>query len=135
MDAAIAYKLAHPQQTYAKVAERFEVAASTLHDRMTDRHAAPGQRHSQNLSIEQEGAVINKINDYAERGTLLTPGHVKDLANALAERPVGINWVSTFIRRHRDKIISRFYRIQEAARIKADVLETRQAFHALVIEI
>ena len=66
MDAAIAYKRFHFSESYAKVAARFDVPASTLHDRLDryEYHAVRGARLNGNLSIPQEDALLAKINEY-----------------------------------------------------------------------
>ena len=102
------------------------------YNHFTGTHAVPCHCTLPNLSIKQEDTLITKINAYAERGTLLTPWHVTQLANALSERPVGVNWTSTFLRRHHDQVSLCFYQIQELARLKADTPSNRQAFYALV---
>ncbi|EIW70990.1 hypothetical protein TREMEDRAFT_26974 [Tremella mesenterica DSM 1558] len=135
MDAAIAHKKLHPKQSYTKVAEKFNVPSSTLYDRVTNTHAPRGINTQRNLSVIQETALLDKINSYAARGTLLTPRHIKQLAQILCGHSVGINWTSTFLRRHRDKVSSKYYRIQELSRLKADIPENRQAFYALVKEV
>ncbi|RXK37351.1 hypothetical protein M231_05338 [Tremella mesenterica] len=89
MDAAIAYKLANPSESLRKVAGRFEVSHVTLHDRLNNKHAPPGTLIPRNLSIIQEEALIAKINEYAARGTLLTPKHVGVFAQALCDHQLG----------------------------------------------
>ena len=132
MDAAVSYKHAHPRETLRSVAERFEVPASSLHYRLNNTHAPRGHQTPRNLSIVQEDALIDKINAYAERGTLLTPRHITQLAQALSERDLGRNWTTTFLHRHKDRVSSRFYRHQDLARIKADTPANRAAFLGLV---
>ena len=132
MDQAIAHKILHPETTYQQLSNQFGVAPTTIHDHLHGTHSPHSRHPSRKLSIEQEAALIDKINAYANRGTLLTPGHIRQLALALAKQPLGKNWTSTFLDRHRDVISSRFYRIQEAARLKADTPSNRQAFYELV---
>ena len=134
MDNAVLHKLQHPQESYTTVADRFDVASSTLHDRVTGKHAPPGHRQPRNLSIHHERVLLDKINAYATRGTLLTPGHIGTLAETLSERHLGRNWTSTFLKRHKDEVSSKFYKVQEVARLKADTPTNRQAFYSLVIE-
>ena len=128
----MAYKKQHPEESFSSLSKRFQLPSSTIHDHFIGSHADKGRRAHRNLSVEQEDAIIDKINAYAERGTLLTPQHINELAAALCESPLGRNWTSTFLRRHADKVSSRFYRIQELARLSADTPENRQAFYALV---
>ena len=132
MDQAIAYKQEHPGESFSSVSNLFQVPSSTLHDHFKGSHAAEGRHGPRNLSIEQEHALIRKINEYDERGTLLTPKHIKELAIVLCGHDLGRNWSSTFLRRNADMLSSRCYRVQEQARLAADAPEHRQAFYALV---
>ena len=132
MDAAISYKRQHPSESYLSVSKRFGVAASTLHDRLKDTHLPRGHRGIRKLSADQEDALISEINAYADRGTLLTPQLIAELAHSLGDVRLGRNWTSSFLNRHKDKVSSRFYRVQDLARIKADTPETRAAFLTLV---
>ena len=132
MDQAILYKRQHPSESYRTVSDRFDVASSTLQDRVAGTHAAPGKRLHRNLSTAEEDVLLAKIEAYASRGTLLSPQHIKDLAAILASHSMGRNWTSTFLQRHKDRLSLRFYRIQEVARLNADTPETRRAFYSLV---
>ena len=132
MDAAISYKRDHPQDSLSSVAARFQVATTTLHDHLTGTHSARGLNTPRNLSLIQEDALLDKINAYAKRGTLLTPGNITQLAKALCNHDLGRNWTTTFLRRHRDRVSSRFYRVQELARLRSDTPSNRAAFLSLV---
>ena len=132
MDAAVAYKLQNPSESISSISKRFKVPSSTLHDRLTNTHSSHDQRLRRNLSSVQEDVLVDKILAYAKRGTLLTPRHITELAQSLCGHQIGKNWTTKFIQRHSNKLSSRFYRVQDAARIKADTPETREAFLSLV---
>ena len=132
MDAAIARKHENPQEPILQVAASSHVASSTFHDRLTGKHGPRGEKGSRVLSVEQERVLLDKINDYAERGTLLSPAHITQLATALAGHTLGKNWTGTFLLRHKDSVNSKFYRVQEVSRLNADTPENRQAFYSLV---
>jgi len=83
------------------------------------------------LSNQQETILIEKINAYADRGTLLTPRHVQELAEGLCAHVLGVNWATRFIKRHSDQLTSRFHSYQELARQKPNTLENRTAFYNL----
>ena len=131
MQQAIAYKNQHPEESIHTVADRFHLPYSTFRDHLKGNHDVRGIRTLRNLSVAQEQVLVDKINAYADRGTLLSPRHVKELAQTLSGHTVGVNWTSTFLRRHKQDISSRYYRVQEIARIKADTPENRQAFYKL----
>ena len=122
----------HPSESYTKLSKRFGVPATTIRNRYSGTHAARGENTARHLSIIQEDTLIGSINAYADRGTLLTPKHVQQLAIRLCNHKLGRNWTSSFLHRHKDRVSSRFYKIQELARLKADTPETRKVFLTLV---
>jgi hypothetical protein len=65
MQAALQEHRAHPEKSYATLAAEFHVPKSTLHDRAKKTHAAPGVNTPRNLSLNQEEALVAKINDFA----------------------------------------------------------------------
>ena len=132
MDAALRQRSLNPSDSIRTAAKDNGVARSTLHDRETGLHAPRGVRTRRNLSVEQEQALVAEINRYADRGTMLEPRHITELAQALGKCEIGKNWTSTFLRRQKDHIVARFFSIQQASRLKADVYETRRAFFTLV---
>jgi len=132
MDRALRRRALHPEESLESIAQVEGVPKSTLHDRITGTHAPRGVRANRNLSVAQEGALLDKINAYADRGTLLAPRHITQLAEALCEHPVGCNWTTTFLKRHSDRITSKYWRIQELARLKADTPDTRRKFYTTV---
>ena len=132
MDAALAYKHQNPQESVAKVAERFNIASSTLHDHLTGRHSDRSTSMAGKLSTPQQLALIDKINGYARRGTHLAPGHIVQLAESLSGGEIQGGWVSRFLKRHKAKLSSRYLQVQEVSRIKADTPETRRMFYCLV---
>lgn len=88
MQQAIAYNREHPKETFSAVADRFLIPSSSLHDRLMGTHAPPSVHGPRHLSVEQEDALLDKINAYAARGTLLTPFHITQLAAALSQTPL-----------------------------------------------
>ncbi|EIW66860.1 hypothetical protein TREMEDRAFT_65270 [Tremella mesenterica DSM 1558] len=106
MEAAITYKKNNPSESLRKVAARFNISHVTLHDRLNETHLPSGIRTVRRLSVIQAEAILAKINQYAYRGTLLTPRHVRHFAQSLSTATLGINWTSTFLSRHRDRVSS-----------------------------
>ncbi len=101
-------------------ANRFEVSSSTLH-RLTGKHVPPKVAVSKKAVYRaRRRFTLTKINAYADRGTPLTPQHVSELASPLSDRPLGRNWTTTFLRRHADRVCSRYYRVQEVSRPRAE---------------
>ncbi|CAD6584754.1 MAG: hypothetical protein TREMPRED_003951 [Tremellales sp. Tagirdzhanova-0007] len=83
------------------------------------------------LSLEPQRVLIDKINGYATRGTLLTAPQVRAFAQAICGEHVGINGVGCFVERHKDVTPPTFFAYQEAARLKANTPKTRRAFYSL----
>jgi hypothetical protein len=129
LNAALAYRPQHPTMSISAVAREKKVAKSTLAARINGTHAPRGTKSNRNLSVVEEGVIIGKINQYAARGTLLQPRHIRQLAEGICGHQVGENWTSTFLRRHKDEVSSKYYGIQESARVKADTPEHRRAFY------
>jgi hypothetical protein len=98
MDAAVTYKNQHPSESYASVSDRFNIPKSTLHNRHKHTHLDHVPVARRQLSIAQEGQLLNQINRYASRDTLLTPGHITELAEAIHGARLGQNWTTRFIR-------------------------------------
>ncbi|ADV23647.1 Hypothetical Protein CGB_G6130W [Cryptococcus gattii WM276] len=132
IDLAVQHKREHPEESYKDVADAYKIPKSTLYNRRTFQHASRAAAVPRRLSIEQEEQLILKINEYASRGTLLAPRHVKELAEAICESSLGVNWTGRFVQRHKDRLHSRYFDFQELARFQADKIETRRAFYTLV---
>lgn len=60
MNEAVAHCILHPQESYERIGETFNISGSTLHDRITGAHAPRGVHGLCNLSIIQESALSNK---------------------------------------------------------------------------
>ena len=132
IDLAVEYKLSNPDESYKAVAERFEVARITLYDRCTGKHVSREKGAIRRVTPLQELELVAQINAYAVRGTLLTPQHVHELAEAIAGENIGTGWVNRFVKRHSDKITSRFFTYRELGRLQADTPATRLEWYNLV---
>ena len=121
-----------PEKSVRQVAREYDVAPGTLHDQITGRHVSSGKAWNRKLSLVQEDVLIAKINDYASRGTLLTPRHVRGLAEGLAGKKLDKDWVGRFVQRHPDRLSSRFHTYHELSGRQADTAETRKAWYSLV---
>jgi hypothetical protein len=97
-------------------ARRFEVSRSTLQKRLHEhsfRHEARANEHK--LTQFEEESLIEWILSMNLRENLFRSSLAKDMVNLLlASREttssliVGLNWISNFIKRHKDTIKSRF---------------------------
>ncbi|WRT65120.1 uncharacterized protein IL334_002062 [Kwoniella shivajii] len=87
---ATAYKRQHPEESFQTVSNAYNVASSTLYDHVTASRSLNTSHANKALSDPMEMALVNKVNDYADRGTLLSPAHVKSLAEMVLERKLGV---------------------------------------------
>jgi hypothetical protein len=111
-----------------EAARRFNVPFSTLQRRLDGqqfRHEARANNHK--LTQFEEESLLEWILSMDLRGNPPRPSMAKDMANLLlASRgtnpppTVGVNWVSTFIKRHKDTIASRFSRRYDYRRAQCE---------------
>ncbi|CCG85065.1 protein of unknown function [Taphrina deformans PYCC 5710] len=130
--AAAAYKDDKPSATWQEVSNAFDIPKTTLFGRLTGRHTSHEGAAKKRLSEAQEQVLVSKINQYASFNILLTPREVRGIAELLAGEKLGVNWVSTFIRRKQGELTSRYHGYKDRLRVKANTPDTRRAFHALV---
>ena len=92
------------------------MSSTSIYYRVSGNHTDASTAAHRRLSIPQEQALLAKINEYASRGTLLSPHHVKELAEAVCGAKAGKNWTTSFLRRYHDVIDSRYYGHKERPR-------------------
>jgi hypothetical protein len=131
LDLAVAWRRQHPKESYQCISERFQVNKTTLYHHFKGNHRSHRAAAPSALSHHQEAELIAQINAYAKRGTLLTPAHVKDLAESVFQAQLGRNWTGRFIQRHSKEISSQFHAFRDISRLKADTAETREAWNKL----
>lgn len=66
--------------------------------------------------------------------TRLTPMQTRALyqTSNISLSSIGIDWTNTSVRGQSDRITSKFWRVQELARLKADTPEVRRMFYDIV---
>jgi hypothetical protein len=60
------------------------------------------------------------------------PHHIKTLAERLAEHEVEKNRTSTFMKRKRDVLSSKYFKVEELGRVVANNPRNKKSFYALV---
>ncbi|OXC61935.1 hypothetical protein AYX13_07020 [Cryptococcus neoformans] len=90
MTLAHEHKINNPRESYQKVADLYEVLKPSLYDRHTGVHSSHTTSAPRRPSIVQEEELVNKINGYAERSTLLTPRHAVECAEAVDGGEIGV---------------------------------------------
>jgi len=129
MAEALQEKHQHPKITYAELSKRFHIPPTTISDRFNGRHADRAASASQALPAIVETALVDKINKYAKRGTLLSPRHVHELAEAVSGDPLG---VELDVALHSTTLPSNCLSILPISRTRTNTPETKRAFCNLV---
>ena len=98
---------------YLATSKKYGVPRRALSDRFTGKTVSrqeAASEHHQCLDTAQEEALIGLINRLINRGLPPTNYIVKNLAEEIIRRPVGKNWSSQFVKRHKERLISRYLR-------------------------
>ncbi|TYJ58156.1 hypothetical protein B9479_001252 [Cryptococcus floricola] len=133
IDFAVAEKHEHPDKSYQRVvADEFHVPRTTLRSRHSGAHFSLASSAPRHLSEAQEMQLVDKINMFAGRGTLLSTQNVKEYAETICGHSLGRNWVSTFVTRHRRTLVSRYWKYQDKGRFDAASIESLESFFKLL---
>jgi len=123
IDEALADLESQDVLNYSATARKYGVCRSTLTRRHKGQTVSKQEFLSevqQCLNNTQEEVLIRHINLLTDRGMPPTSQIVKNLAEEIIKRPVGKNWVSSFVYRHKDELKSVYLRTMDNLRIKAD---------------
>ena len=121
---------------YLATSKKYGLPRKTLSDRFTGRTVSrpeAASQHHQCLDTAQEEALIGLINRLTNRGLPPTNCMVKNLAEEIIGRPVGKNWSSQFVKRHKERLISRYLRNIDQKRPDAEYAPMFQQFYDLVM--
>lgn len=129
MALALEHKIKNPHDSYKKVTDLYGVSKSSLYDRHTSAHAYRTSSASRRLPVVQEEELVRKINEYAERGTILTSRRIHEFAEAICGGKLGVNWSSRFIQRYRDTIHPLFFSNKEVGHLQTDNPGTSKAVY------
>lgn len=111
MTLALEHKINNPLEGRQKAADLYGVSKSSFYLRTRTRPYALGLS-TPLYRVEEE--LVKKIHEYAERGIPLTQRHVVELAEAVHDGELGVNWGTRFIhQRHRDTMHPRFFSYKE----------------------
>jgi hypothetical protein len=97
----------------ATIAKRYSLQYSTLSRRwrgITSSRAEATSEHYQQLTIAQEEVLIDQINKLIVRKIPLTSYIVRNIAEEIINSAVGKNWMSEFVKRYKDRLISLYLR-------------------------
>lgn len=122
MDAAIEESRSSTINNISEIARRHGVNRSTLSRRFRGITLPKALRYEniQLLNKQQEDELINWISRQCERCLPPTPTIVANIAAQLAGKTPGKNWCSAFVRRHKDRIDSRYLNRLNLSRHRAN---------------
>ena len=89
----------------------------------------------QSLSIAQEETLIGYINSLTDRSLPPTSQIVHNCAEELINKPLNKNWVSKFVKQHKDQLHAVYLRTIDNQRVKADFIPNLEAYYKLVSPI
>ena len=109
IELAVAHLKAQKQLNYAEAAKTFEVEPTTLRRRflgITASRAQVNSEYRQLLNNVQEDTLLRYIDKLTEKHIPPTTQIVKNLAEEILDKPVGINWPARFVKRYKNCIYS-----------------------------
>ena len=115
----------------AETAKKWNVARTTLSDRFKGKSTSAAEAVSdthKKLTTTEEETLIAHINKLSNRGLPPTPQFVKNLAEEIADKPIGKNWVARFVDRYKDQLSSIYLRTIDHKRKTADNSEHFQHY-------
>ena len=130
--AAIADLKSQDRVNISSTAKRHGVARKTLADRFYGKSITIEEANSnarQQLSNVQEETLIEYINKLNDRGFPPTPQILKNIAESIAHKQLGTNWVARFCQRHRNRLASVYLRTIDHKRKLADNSQHFQHFY------
>ena len=94
---------------YAQTAKKWNIDRSTLSRRHRGITGSKQDQYSYTakaLTDEQENVLVGYINNLSARGLLPISQIIKNLAEELAGKNIGQNWISRFVKRKKDVLKS-----------------------------
>jgi hypothetical protein len=96
--------------TYTEIANWFNMSQTTLTRRHKGCQGSPDAKKvaRQKLNQHQEAELVQYIEDLTKKALPPTNEMIQNLALQIASEPVGVSWVTRFLRRHRNHLVSRW---------------------------
>jgi Tc5 transposase DNA-binding domain len=136
IEAAIDQLKSQKTLNYAAAARDHDVHRTTLARRYCGKTVSREEANStyrQRLNDVQEDTLLRYIDSLTDRHIPPTSQIIRNLAEEILKGPVGKNWTSNFIRRHSDRIDSRYLRPIDRARVSAELIPLFKHFYTLVL--
>ncbi|KAI9034721.1 uncharacterized protein KD926_006716, partial [Aspergillus affinis] len=108
--------------SYTFIAKKYGISRTTLARRFRGiQHSKDDQYQDQRLLNDRQAKVlISNINELSERGLYISHEMLQNLAHEISGIRPGKQWPSRFLKRHSDKLISRYTTGIDSSRKKAD---------------
>ncbi|KAH5363543.1 hypothetical protein HBI48_081690 [Parastagonospora nodorum] len=122
--------------TYTEVAAKYNIDRTTLSRRYRGIQAAVGTQppNGRKLSPPQESELILYIKKLTRQGLPPTREMIRNFASSIAKKEVSERWVSRFISRNKNKLISKRTSAMDRTRHQADSYIKYQAYFNLLHE-
>ena len=136
IEAALAHLRAQSKPNYAEASRLYRVPPSTLSRRFRGITASRAQsisNHCQALNNVQEDTLLGYIDTLTNIFMPPTTQIVRNLAEQIAQRELGINWTARFLKRHSNRITSPYLRALDSKRASAESVPTFEHFYQLVL--
>jgi hypothetical protein len=89
-------------------------------------------QEQKNLSTQQEEELVKYIKDLTSKGLPPTRAMIQNFASVVAKKEVGKSWVSQFLNRHKDTLLSKWSTGMDSNRHKADSYEKYKLYFNLL---
>ena len=114
---------------------KYGVLRKTLENRWKGKTVSiqdTNSQYHQALTNAQEKALIGIINNLTNRNMPPTSAIVKNLVEEIRGGPVGKNWTSGFLKRHKDELRSQYLSNIDNKRVKGEFPPVYEEFFKLV---
>ncbi|KAF1363389.1 hypothetical protein EJ07DRAFT_70191, partial [Lizonia empirigonia] len=119
---------------YTKLAEKYGVERTTLARRDQGKSASRETKASaqQLLTPHQEASLVKYIEGLTIRYLPPTRSMVRGFASEIGHTSVSDSWVTDFLKRHQDHLISQWVTAMDSNRHKADSCEKYERYFSLM---
>ena len=135
IEKAVAHLKAQDEPNILAASKLFKVEYSTLWRRYrgkTQSREDAAADHRQLLNKHQEEVLLGYIDRMTARHIPPTPQIVENLVSELIGRAPGKNWAATFVRRHKERICSRYLNPLDRSRCSVEKPALFQQFYDAV---
>ncbi|PQE21698.1 pogo transposable protein [Rutstroemia sp. NJR-2017a WRK4] len=120
---------------YSKAARDYGLSRSAISYRyrgLTTSRKEATSIYRQQLTLEQEQALISQINKLSARSIAPTSRIVRNLTEEIIDSIIGKNWTADFVKHYKDVLQSRYLRNIDNLHVKADSIQHFQYFYDLL---